>query len=113
MVLIVLDDPDVAIDYSRVVHGEQRFTHHRPIVAGDELRGILHVDAIRAAVPAALDATRVGGRVAVMSYQSLEDRLVKRVFADASSSTAPAGLPVELPEDVVRMAREAAQRNLR
>src|SRR3954452_10482950 len=33
----VLDDPEVDLDYSRVVHGEQRFTHHRPIRAGDRL----------------------------------------------------------------------------
>ena len=42
-------DPDAGVDYTRVVHGEQRFTHHRPIVAGDELHGVLHIDAIRAA----------------------------------------------------------------
>ncbi|MFX4285739.1 FAS1-like dehydratase domain-containing protein [Janibacter sp. G349] len=42
-------DPEAGVDYTRVVHGEQRFTHHRPIVAGDELRGVLHIDAIRAA----------------------------------------------------------------
>ncbi len=42
-------DPEAGVDYSRVVHGEQRFTHHRPIVAGDELRGVLHIDAIRGA----------------------------------------------------------------
>src|ERR671916_1118000 len=35
--MVVLDDPDVAIDYTRVVHGEQRFAHHRPIRAGDRL----------------------------------------------------------------------------
>ena len=34
----------------------------------------------------------------VLSYQSLEDRIVKRVFAKRSASTAPAGLPIELPE---------------
>src|SRR5690242_18613281 len=34
---VVLADPDVALDYSRVVHGEQRFAHHRPIHAGDRL----------------------------------------------------------------------------
>ena len=34
----------------------------------------------------------------VPARESLEDRLVKRVFADASTSTAPRGLPVELPE---------------
>lgn len=54
------------------------------------------------AIPAALDALAVGGRIVVMSYQSLEDRLVKRVFAEASASTAPRGLPVELPEHAPR-----------
>jgi len=54
------------------------------------------------ALPAAMRTLRVGGRIVVMSYQSLEDRLVKRVFADASASTAPAGLPVELPEHAPR-----------
>ena len=50
------------------------------------------------AIPAALDLLRVGGRAVVMSYQSLEDRFVKREFARRTASTAPAGLPVELPE---------------
>lgn len=50
------------------------------------------------AIPAALSVLGVGGRIVVLSYQSLEDRLVKRVFAEASASTAPRGLPVELPE---------------
>jgi 16S rRNA (cytosine1402-N4)-methyltransferase len=54
------------------------------------------------AIPAAMDALSVGGRIAVMSYQSLEDRLVKQAFTAASSSTAPAGLPVELPEHAPR-----------
>ncbi|MEV7633207.1 16S rRNA (cytosine(1402)-N(4))-methyltransferase RsmH [Microbacterium sp. NPDC089318] len=54
------------------------------------------------AIPAAMDALAVGGRIAVMAYQSLEDRLVKQAFTAASSSTAPAGLPVELPEHAPR-----------
>lgn len=54
------------------------------------------------AIPAAMDALAVGGRIAVMAYQSLEDRLVKKAFSAASSSTAPAGLPVELPEHAPR-----------
>ncbi|MBW8870799.1 MAG: 16S rRNA (cytosine(1402)-N(4))-methyltransferase RsmH [Leifsonia sp.] len=50
------------------------------------------------AIPAALDALEVGGRIVVLAYQSLEDRIVKREFAARTTSTAPRGLPVELPE---------------
>ena len=55
------------------------------------------LDALRDAMPAALDALAVGGRIVVMAYQSLEDRIVKRVFAEATTSSTPSGLPVELP----------------
>lgn len=54
--------------------------------------------ALERAIPAALSLLNVGGRIVVMSYQSLEDRMVKREFAAVSRSTAPRGLPVELPE---------------
>ncbi|MFG6401060.1 16S rRNA (cytosine(1402)-N(4))-methyltransferase RsmH [Microbacterium sp. P04] len=54
------------------------------------------------ALPAALSVLGVGGRIVVLAYQSLEDRLVKRVLAEATSSTAPAGLPIELPEHTPR-----------
>jgi 16S rRNA (cytosine1402-N4)-methyltransferase len=50
------------------------------------------------AIPAAMEAVAVDGRIVSMAYQSLEDRIVKRMFAAASTSSAPAGLPVELPE---------------
>lgn len=58
--------------------------------------------ALERAIPAALDALAVGGRLVVLSYQSLEDRFVKRLFQEATTSTAPAGLPVELPEHAPR-----------
>jgi 16S rRNA (cytosine1402-N4)-methyltransferase len=55
------------------------------------------LDALRTALPAAIDALAVGGRIVVLAYQSLEDRIVKREFAERSRSRSPAGLPVELP----------------
>jgi acyl dehydratase len=51
-------DPEAGIDYSRVVHGEQSFTHHRPIVAGDRLVAVLHVDNVRSAGGHAMVTTR-------------------------------------------------------
>lgn len=44
----VVADPEAGIDYSRVVHGEQSFVHHRPIVAGDRLVATTHVDKVDA-----------------------------------------------------------------
>ncbi|WP_207514092.1 16S rRNA (cytosine(1402)-N(4))-methyltransferase RsmH [Mycolicibacterium celeriflavum] len=55
------------------------------------------LDSLRAALPAALSALAPGGRIAVMAYQSLEDRIVKSAFAAATASRTPPGLPVELP----------------
>ncbi|MFK4789548.1 16S rRNA (cytosine(1402)-N(4))-methyltransferase RsmH [Microbacterium sp. ZW T5_56] len=57
---------------------------------------------LSSAIPAALDLLPVGGRLVVMSYQSLEDRIIKRAFAAATASTAPRGLPVELEEHAPR-----------
>lgn len=43
----LVHDPDLGLDYSRVVHGEQQFVHHRPIRAGDVLIGTPRVDDIK------------------------------------------------------------------
>lgn len=51
-------DPAAGVDFSRVVHAEQRFTHHRPIVAGDRLVVVLHVDSVREAGGHAMVTTR-------------------------------------------------------
>ena len=53
---------------------------------------------ITEAIPVAMALLAVGGRVVVMSFQSLEDRIVKEIFVEASSSKSPSKLPIELPE---------------
>lgn len=55
----LIQDPEAGIDFSRVVHGEEAFTHHRPVVAGDELTGVLHVDRMREAGGHGMVTTRV------------------------------------------------------
>ncbi|MEU4442167.1 16S rRNA (cytosine(1402)-N(4))-methyltransferase RsmH [Actinosynnema sp. NPDC050801] len=55
------------------------------------------LESLRLALPAALSVLAVGGRIVVEAYQSLEDRMVKRVFAALATSTSPQDLPVELP----------------
>ena len=62
------------------------------IAVNDEL------GAIERAIPQALERIIIGGRVVVMSFQSLEDRIIKEKFADASTSKSPRELPIELPE---------------
>ena len=52
------------------------------------------LDVLRAAIPAALDSLSLGGRIVVMSYQSLEDRIVKQALAEGAESKAPRDLPI-------------------
>ncbi len=72
-------------------HPAKRTFQALRIAVNDELTSL------RSALPPALEALTVAGRIVVLAYQSLEDRIVKRVFADAVASRTPAGLPVELP----------------
>ena len=57
------------------------------------------LDAWRRALPAAIRRLRVGGRIVVLSYHSLEDRITKQAFAAGAHSRTPAGMPVERPQD--------------
>jgi 16S rRNA (cytosine1402-N4)-methyltransferase len=53
--------------------------------------------ALEIALPNALAALKVGGRLVTLAYQSLEDRIVKKVFTELSRSRTPLHLPIELP----------------
>jgi 16S rRNA (cytosine1402-N4)-methyltransferase len=68
-------------------HPAKRTFQALRIEVNDEL-GVL-----RRAVPAALDALAVGGRIVVMSYQSLEDKIVKAELVRRSTSDVPVDLP--------------------
>ena len=57
------------------------------------------LDVLERALPRAVEALAVGGRIVVESYQSLEDRAVKRVLAAGASTTTPPGVPVVRPDD--------------
>jgi 16S rRNA (cytosine1402-N4)-methyltransferase len=54
------------------------------------------LDVLARALPAALDALAVGGRIVVLAYHSLEDRAVKRALTSRAVDTTPPGLPVTL-----------------
>ncbi|CCH77319.1 S-adenosyl-dependent methyltransferase active on membrane-located substrates [Nostocoides japonicum T1-X7] len=66
----------------------------------------------RRAVAAAIGRLRVGGRLAVLAYHSLEDRITKQAFAAGATSTTPPGLPVDLPEHAayLRLLTRGAER---
>lgn len=55
------------------------------------------LEAIEQVLPVIANALSVGGRAVFMSYQSLEDRIVKRAFKELTTSKTPAGLPMDLP----------------
>lgn len=71
----LLAEPDAGIDFSRVVHGDQRFTYSRPVVAGDELTATLRVTSIKS----------LGGNSMVTSETAMVDATGAHVVTSAST----------------------------
>jgi 16S rRNA (cytosine1402-N4)-methyltransferase len=90
LVALLIDATPAAVQ--RAGHPAKRVFQALRIEVNQELA------ALERAIPAAVDALEVGGRIVVLAYQSLEDRIVKRELQRRAASTAPRGLPVELPE---------------
>jgi 16S rRNA (cytosine1402-N4)-methyltransferase len=90
LVRIITDATPVAIQ--RKGHPAKRVFQALRIEVNQELA------VLERAIPAAVASLALNGRIVVLAYQSLEDRLVKRYLASHSTSSSPAGLPVELPE---------------
>ena len=72
-------DPDLGLDYTRVVHGEQTFEYARPIVAGDELVCTASIHAIREAagndiLTTRADITTISGEHVCTTYSVLVAR---------------------------------------
>lgn len=68
-----------------------------------EVNGELEI--LEETIPASIEALKVGGRILVMSYHSLEDGIVKKALVHAATSLTPIEMPIELPEHapIVRM----------
>jgi acyl dehydratase len=75
----VVADPALGLDYSRVVHGEQKFVYTRPVRAGDRLVSVVTVENVRSAAGNDLLTTRadvstVEGEHVVTAYSTLVAR---------------------------------------
>ena len=71
----LLAEPDAGIDFTRVVHGDQRFTYTRPIVAGDELTATLTVTSVKS----------LGGHSMVTSESAIVDATGAHVVTATST----------------------------
>ena len=71
----LLAEPDAGIDFSRIVHGDQRFTYTRPIVAGDELTAQLTVAAIKS----------LGGHTMITAVSEITDQSGAHVVTATST----------------------------
>jgi acyl dehydratase len=75
----ILFDPSLGLDYSKVVHSDQRFVYERPITAGDRLVGVASVDSIKAVMGNDMIGTKCvlsteSGELVAVAYGTLVAR---------------------------------------
>lgn len=104
--LVELVEAAVPASARRAGHPAKRVFQALRIEVNQELR------VLEDALPAAIGVLSKLGRLVVMSYHSLEDRIVKQTFAAATESSSPKGLPVELPghEPKLRLLTRGAEK---
>ena len=73
------DDPGLGLDYSMVVHGEQRFAHSRPLRAGDQVVATTTIESIKAVgalsmMVTSTDLTTIGGEHVCTARSTLVER---------------------------------------
>jgi acyl dehydratase len=93
----VVRDPEFGLDYSKVVHGEQRFSYTRPVQAGDILQVSVRVESVRVAAGNDLittrgDITTLDGELVVTAFSTL----VARGTAEAAAEPAAAEPAVDV-----------------
>lgn len=77
------------------------------------------LDVLQSTMPAAIASLQLGGRILVLAYQSLEDRIVKQALVAASTSSAPLDMPIELPDQapilrlIVKGAEQASDEEIK
>ncbi len=75
----IVTDPELGLDYSKVVHGEQRFAYQRPVWAGDVLQVVITVESIRSAsgndiLTNRADVRTTDGELVVTAFSTLVAR---------------------------------------
>ncbi|MDT0260130.1 MaoC family dehydratase N-terminal domain-containing protein [Jatrophihabitans lederbergiae] len=75
----IVTDPELGLDYSKVVHGEQRFAYQRPVRAGDVLQVVITVESIRSAsgndiLTNRADVRTTDGELVVTAFSTLVAR---------------------------------------
>lgn len=71
----LLGDDEAGVDFTRVVHGDQRFSYSRPIVAGDELTAVMTVTSVKT----------LGGHSMVTSESAISDATGAHVVTATST----------------------------